>query len=259
MKYFKNLFLITILILVTLLFLSIIQDTTNLTFVPWFLWDITILITFSIIAQGIILLLIYILIKKTAQHNDAVILKKYHIHEGIVGIIFIGLAIALIIYRGYLIRNGIFHPSFTVLLMLTQFLLFLTLFFGSFFILRDWKDVLKLKFIEKIDPINCKNEKSEKTSVFNRINEDDVEFFASPRLLLYPLGILFTSISINLIVYGTGILFQETYLLRNDTLIFIGYFLCILAGAIIGLDWFRVFKKLYPELFYEIEKVLSNL
>ncbi|MFX1258389.1 MAG: hypothetical protein ACFFAN_11055 [Promethearchaeota archaeon] len=269
-NYFKHVFK-SILIFVALI--SVIYSTFKfyLEFfkvekkVPWYignLWELNIILSFSLIAPGLILYLIDLIIKKTAKHNDVALKGKYHVHEGFVGILSLLIAILFIIFRNILVKYGRFHTFFKVLLALNQIVLFLTLFFGSFLILRDWHDIVQFKFVEvkdNLDNLNVKNYQKNQSSLFNHISQENLYFFESPKLAIYIIGIVLINIAMNLIVYGSGLLTKEHFNLKNEPLIFLGYLFCLIGGGMIGKDWVRIFKRISPNIYQEIEMAINRL
>ncbi|KKL67957.1 hypothetical protein LCGC14_2129780, partial [marine sediment metagenome] len=97
------------------------------------------------------------------------------------------------------------------------------------------------------------------SSVFSPITRDSAHFFTPPRILYYPFGILINSISINFLIHGTDLLGVKIFGVSEETIVLVGFFLCIFAGFMIGLDWYRLFAKLYPDLYDEIEEILNEL
>lgn len=84
-----------------------------------------------------------------------------------------------------------------VILAITIVLLYLFLFSGSFLIFRDRRDLVNLKFIEKRNStIN-----NDTSTIFNPITQDFIQFFKSPRLILYSFGFLLNSFSLNMPIH----------------------------------------------------------
>ncbi|HEC40481.1 MAG TPA: hypothetical protein ENI29_19725 [bacterium] len=132
--------------------------------------------------------------------------------------------------------------------------MYLFLFSGSFLIFRDRRDIVRLKFIEKRDI----SKDIHNSSVFSPITRDSVHFFTPPRIIYYPFGILINSFSVNFLIHSTDLLSVKIFGLSEETIVLIGFFLGIVAGFMIGLDWYRLFAKLYPELYNEIEEILNE-
>jgi hypothetical protein len=213
------------------------------------------ILSFSILSPGLILIVINYIKNNSNKAKSRKIFHKYHIHEGFVGLIFILISIFLILIRCTLVQYQIFRRELRVFLAIDMVFLYLFLFFGSFLIFRDWRDLIKLKFINKREAPQT----AYFTSTFYPINQDSVKFFNTPKIILYPFGILFSSIAVNIFIHGTDFLPEKIFSLNHETLVLIGIILSFFAGGIVGLDWYRLFAKLYPELYQDFEKVLSNL
>jgi hypothetical protein len=179
------------------------------------------------------------------------IIKKYHVHEGFVGIIFIIIALVLWLVRFLMIGHEVLVKDLRIFLAIDMILLYLFLFSGSFLVLRDRRDVFNLKFIEKrVD------QQSKISPIFNEITQDSVQFFKSPRGLYYPFGILLNSFALNMFIHGNDILPKEIFNLNHEIIVLIGILLCFCAGGMIGIDWYRIFSLLYPRLHQELEQIL---
>jgi hypothetical protein len=133
--------------------------------------------------------------------------------------------------------------------------LYLFLFFGSFLIFRDWRDLVQFKIIQKQEHVDI----NYSSSTFYPLTPDSIKFFKSPKVLLYPFGILLSSIAVNIFIHGTDFLPEEIFTLNHETLVLLGIMLSFFAGGIVGLDWYRLFAKIYPDLYQKFERVLDNL
>ena len=154
-----------------------------------------------------------------------------------------------------MIQHEVLRKQLRIFLALDMILLYLFLFSGSFLVFRDRRDVLKLKFIEKRNSFND----IDNSSVFSPITLDSIHFFKSPRIPYYPIGIVINSFSVNLLIHGTDFLGPKIFSLTLETIVLIGFILCFIAGFMIGMDWYRLFAKLYPNLYSEIEQILNGL
>ena len=157
--------------------------------------------------------------------------------------------------RYLMIQHEVLKKQLRIFLALDMILLYLFLFSGSFLVFRDRRDVLKLKFIEKRNSLNDINN----SSVFSPITLDSIHFFKSPRIPYYPIGIVINSFSVNLLIHGTDFLGPKIFSLTLEAIVLIGFILCFIAGFMIGMDWYRLFAKLYPDLYSEIEQILNGL
>ncbi len=217
--------------------------------------DATAIICFSIVSPGLILNFFKYIKNNSNQDKKRKLIRKYHIHEGFFGILFILIGIFFWIIRSIMIQYKILKTQLRIYLALDMILLFLFLFSGSFLIFRDWRDFFKLKFFEKRRSNNSINV----SSIFNPIDADSLNFFKFPKLLLYPFGILFSSFSVNLFIHGTDFLPEILFKINHEIIVLMGIILCLIAGAMIGIDWYRLFARLYPHLYQELEQILKNL
>ncbi|MFX1389082.1 MAG: hypothetical protein ACFE9Z_03350 [Promethearchaeota archaeon] len=232
------------------------------TFIPgfWFL-SLTILrhlsaiLSFSILAPGLTLIVMNYIKNNSNVNKSKKIFHNFHIHEGFVGLLFILIAVFLILIRYTLVQYEIFRSNLRIFLAIDMILLYLFLFFGAFLIFRDWRDMINFKLISKRETPN--REYSE--AIFYPINTNSINFFKSPKVLLYPFGILFSSIAVNIFIHGTDFLPEEIFSLNHETLVLIGIILSFFTGGIVGLDWYRLFARIYPELYRDFEEVLDNL
>ena len=225
----------------------------------WSFWEIITLISFSMIAPGLIVYIVYDIKKITAKFEAATILGKYHLHEGFVGIIFLIIGFFLLGLRSSLLFLS--HPYYrrsSLILLFVQILSFIFLYLGSFFFFRDWRDIIHLKFIE-IKSKSENNLQEAQTSVFNQITKEDLNFFNIPKLMIYPLGMLLTIFSVNMVIYGTDFLPYQIFNITDESVIQLGYLICVIAGGLIGIDWYRIFKIFYPEFYERIEKEITRI
>ena len=208
-----------------------------------------------IISPGFTLYIMKYIKNHSNQNDKGKVFRNYHIHEGFAGIIFVIIAFLLLMIRYLLIQYEVFREELRIFLAITIVLLYLFLFSGSFLIFRDRRDVIKFKFIEQREIIN----NNDTGTVFSPITADSIQFFKSPKLLCYPLGILVNSFSVNMLMHGTLFLPEKIFDLKNETVVLIGFILCIISSGIIGVDWYRLFAKIYPRLYQEVEQVLNSL
>jgi hypothetical protein len=225
----------------------------------WTFWEIITLISFSMIAPGLIVYIIYDIKKITSKFEAATILGKYHLHEGFVGIIFLILGLFLLRLRSSLLFLS--HPFYRIsslILLSVQIFSFIFIYLGSFFFFRDWRDIVHLRFIE----VKTKTEtilNPTQTSVFNNITKENLNFFKIVKVVIYPIGIIITIFSVNMVIYGTDFLPYQIFNIANETVIQIGYLFCFIGGGLVGIDWYRIFKKFYPEIYKIIENQIIQL
>lgn len=208
-----------------------------------------------IISPGFTLYIMKYIKNHSNQNDKGKVFRNYHIHEGFVGIIFVSIAFLLLMIRYLLIQYEVMREELRIFLAITMVLLYLFLFSGSFLIFRDRRDIIKFKFIERREILN----NNEEGTVFSTITADSIQFFKSPKMLCYPLGILINSFSVNMLIHGTLFLPEKIFGLKNESVVLIGFILCIISSGIIGVDWYRLFAKIYPKFYQEIEQVLNSL
>jgi hypothetical protein len=216
--------------------------------------EITLFISTSIVAPGLLLLIAYYIKKYTSKFEGSFI-GKYHLHEGLFGIILIGLSFIFFTIRSRLIQFEIFFKEFKIYLAIIMIFLYFFLFFGSFFIFRDFNDIIHLKFIKKIPNTQQRPERTD--SIFSSMTHDNFSFFALAKLSLSPLGVLLTGLSFSMVIYSTKFIPRDV--LSSSETINLGYLLSFVAGALIGYDWVRVFKHFYSNQYEEIELRILEL
>ncbi len=228
----------------------------ELGFWDWYtIRDSTTIISICILSPGFTLNQIKFIKNLSNQNEKGKVFKNYHIHEGFIGIIFVILAIILLIAFYILIQFKIMNNELKVILAITIVLLYLFLFSGSFLIFRDRRDLVNLKFIEKRNStIN-----NDTSTIFNPITQDSIQFFKSPRLILHSFGFLLNSFSLNMLIHGTDFLLEEIFKLKYEIVVLLGFIFCFIGGALMGIDWYRLFGKIYPTEYQETEKILNKL
>ena len=211
--------------------------------------EIILFVSTAVVAPGLVVFVAYY-IKKYTSKFESNFIGKYHIHEGLFGIIFIGLAIILFIIRTTLIQYEVFLKDLKIFLAIVMIFLYIFLYFGGFFILRDFKDVIHLNFVKKME----KSSSTEVTHsrIFSSITQDNLSFFKVSKIPIFPIGIIITSISFSMIIHGTKFIPRE--LLNSELILYYGYLLSLLAGSIIGFDWIRIFKWFYPKYYEDIKQ-----
>ena len=70
---------------------------------------------------------------------------------------------------------------------------------------------------------------------------------------------LLTILSVNMVIYGIDFLPYQIFNIDDELVIQLGYLLCFIAGGLIGIDWYRIFKIFYPQDYEIIEKEIVNL
>ena len=257
-EHYKKIFKYVLVFVASIWIFYIFGYISNIPKYLWNLWEILTLLSFSMIAPGLNVYIIYYIKKFTAKFESTTILGKYHLHEGFIGIIFIIIGFVLLILRSFfLFLSSPYYRRLSYILLLTQIFSFIFLYIGSFFFFRDRHDIFRLKFIEVISESHY-GVKEKESSVFS-ITKEDLHFFIVPNLFLYPFGMLLTIFSLNMIIYGTDFLPNQIFNLNDEAVVHLGYFFCFIAGGIIGIDWFRIFRKFYPISYQEIENIIRTL
>ena len=223
--------------------------------------NIIAILCFSIISPGLTLFIIQFIKRKTSKYEKNRILGTYHVHEGFIGILLVVSAFLLWGVRQVLIQHEIFRTTLRIFLGLDMIVLFVVLYFGSFLVFRDWRDVVRLNLFEKKEEINDNlepNKNVTNNTVFNQISPESIQFFKRLKVKVYPIGILLVSFSANALIHGLDLLPIELFNLQLETIVLIGCACCILGAGLIGLDWYNLFARIYPDRHDEIEKVITS-
>ena len=216
--------------------------------------EVILFISLTIVAPGLSLFIIYY-IKKITVKLEGNFIGKYHLHEGLFGIILVGIGIIFVLVRSRMIQIAIFIMELKLFLAIVMIFLYFFLFFAGFFIFRDLHDVIRLKFVEKVEdsPI----EQIQSSVIFSSLTVKDLHFYRIYKLSFFPVGILLMGFSFNMVTGGIEFLPKEY--LSNEFTVHLGYFFCFMAGGIIGIDWYRIFKRFYPTLYSEIEQRIVEI
>ncbi|MFW9894626.1 MAG: hypothetical protein ACFFD7_02365 [Candidatus Thorarchaeota archaeon] len=216
--------------------------------------EVVFYLSVAMVTPGIVLFIVYY-IKKISVKFGGNFIRGYHLHESFLGIILLGLGITLFIIRFNIIQIEIFWKEYKLYLAIIMIFLYAFLYFGSFFAFRDYHDLIRLRFLEKVNkPV--KNESST-VSAFNSITTNDLHFFKHPKLCLFPFGLLLTSLTFLMVIYGNDFIPKEY--LTHEFIVNSGYLLSIVAGGIIGIDWLRIFKIFYPSHYQELELKIKEI
>lgn len=222
------------------------------------LWDLNVILSFSILAPGFIIHLIHYIINFTSRHEGRRIYGKYRLHEGFVGIVLIITAFSLLILYSFIIRYSIFIyfsffqniiPDFRALNLFFLFSFFIS---GSFLIFRDWDDVIKFKLVEVDNTIAVVSNHNDCSNSFNQTNGKNLQFFTTPKLVYYPLGLIMHSFSVSAIAYGMSFLPWRIFHLEYDSIVMLGLLFGSIAGGMLGKDWLRFCEKFYPDIYFKI-------
>jgi len=234
-----------------------LQNTLNVEIGPAYLinfQEIILYTSISIVSPGIILFIVHY-IKKISVKFEGNFIGKYHLHESFMGIILIGLSIPFYIIRFNMIQIEIFWKEYKIYLAIIMIFLYFFIYFGSFFAFRDFHDLIRLKFLEKLKTHTENHDITKKA--FSSITKDDLHFFKSPRLNLFPFGLIITSISFLMVIEGNNFLPKE--FLTHEFIVNLGYLLSFFAGGLIGVDWLRIFKIFYPNHYRELKQKMVEL
>lgn len=216
--------------------------------------ELILFVSTSIVAPGLLILITYYIKKFTSKFEGSFI-GKYHLHEGLFGIILVGISILFSAFRTYLLQFDVFSKEFKVYLAIVMILQYFLIFFGGFFIFRDFDDIIHLRLIKKIQ--SSQKKPIQTNSIYNSMTHENVSFFKRSKLYLFPIGLLLTGFSFSMVIYSTKFIPKDV--LSSGETINLGYMLSFLAGALIGYDWVRVFKRFYPNQYEEIELKILEL
>ncbi len=234
-----------------------LQNTLGLKLFPGSLinfLEIIFYLSVAMVAPGIVLFIIHY-IRKISVKFEGNFIGKYHLHESFLGIILLGLSIPFYIIRFNMIQFEIFWREYKLYLAIIMIFLYFFIYFGSFFAFRDFRDLTQLNFLEKVNkPIE---KKGSTRSAFNSITKDDLHFFKHPKLNIFPFGLLLTSISFLMVIYGNDFIPKE--FLTHEFVVNLGYLLSFFAGGLIGIDWLRIFKIFYPSHYKELKRKINEI
>lgn len=220
--------------------------------------DMIAILCFSILSPGLTLFVIQFIKRNTSKFDDNRIFGRYHVHEGFIGIVFVILAFLLWIVRMLLMQHVIFRTRLRIFLALDMIFLFVFLYFGSFLLFRDWRDVVNMNFFEEKDDSKVFNDNEKNSTVFSQISSESTQFFTKLKVKIYPIGLLLASFSANALIHGLDLLPFEIFNLELEIIVIIGIVSCILGAGTIGIDWYHLFAKIYPERHEEIERLITN-
>ncbi|MEJ2277579.1 MAG: hypothetical protein P8Y70_07505, partial [Candidatus Lokiarchaeota archaeon] len=121
------------------------------------------------------------------------------------------------------------------------------------------RDVIKFKFIEILKSDKDKEQNVRNTSVFQNIQQSSLSFYKKLKIPIYPLGILLTNFAFNMVIYGSDFLIPDIFQLEYNLVVMFGYLLVFGSAGLIGFDWVHIFKKFYPDKYYELKSELIKL
>jgi hypothetical protein len=221
--------------------------------------DLLFNICFTMMGPALTLLLMSEIKNKTSKYMEVKVLGRFHLHEGLFGMLSIAFVIPLGIFYVFLDVYIIKKSSAKWILTVLKTIIINLTFFGSFFIFRDRKDIINFKFLEVKNPVNSRGKLENSSKFMQNMDHNSVDFFTHSRFKLYPIGILFNSFSINAIIHERNFLVREIFNLRESFIIFFGFLLLFTGSGLIGIDWLRMFKKLYPNLGIEITQFVKHI
>lgn len=257
-KTYNRIFILIIIIgtITWIIFYILEVLKVKLTILNWrAIRDSFVILSVSILSPGFILN-IFKYIKNNSDHNKkGRVFKNYHIHEGLVGVIFVVAAFILLFFFYFLYQYEEMRKELRIFLAFPMIFLILFLSSGTFLIFRDRRDLVKLKFVGKRE-LNKFNNNG--TSVFNPITPESVGFFNSPRFSYYSFALFINSFSVNLLIHGADYLPERIFNLSRGVIVLIGFIICFITGGMIGIDWYHLFAKIYPKEYQEIEQILMK-
>jgi hypothetical protein len=194
---------------------------------------------------------------KTSKYMEVKVFGRYHLHEGFFGLLLLFFVIPIGLIYFFLDVYIIKKNSFKWILTVVKIVMINLIFFGSFFILRDRKDIFNLKFLEIKNPVNSNKAPKNSSDFMKNMDHGSVDFFKNSRFKIYHIGIFLCSFSINAIIHERNFLVQDLFNLRDNIIIILGFLFLFLGSGFIGIDWLRIFKLLYPNLKKEINQFLE--
>ena len=218
------------------------------------LLELLLFISTSIITPGLLILIAFY-IKKFTSRFEGGLIGKYHLHEGLFGLILFGLGMLFFAIRTHMLQFEVFSNEFKIYLAVVMIFLYFFIFFGGFFILRDFDDIIHLKFVKKVH--SSQEKLKQPSSIYNSMTFENISFFKKSKLILFPIGLIVAGFSFSMVIYSSK--FIQKDVLSSEESINLGYLLSFFAGALIGYDWVRIFKRFYPLQYEEIELKIIKL
>lgn len=210
-----------------------------------FQWGLAISFSMCCVAPFISVLSCNYIQKYEHKYNKNVISGKYHMHEGFMGLVLIGVGVGLFILRTLLLPFELIIPGLHIIGTLIFSFITLFPFFGGFLIGRDWYDFKSFQFFT---PVSENKEKRDSEPY-------DEEFYSEKPINTRLLGVILSSFGILFVVFSTDFLPYSIFLIKPETLRVIGWLIFTIGAIIIGYDWIRLLKKYFPEEYKKLNQV----
>lgn len=217
-----------------------------------FLWGFIIILCVCCIAPFFSVHSLFLITKYQHKFESNIIKGKHHVHEGFAGIILILIAIGLFLLRLTWISKEKLITEFHIIGTVFIILLTLLLYFGSFLVGRDWKDVINFKFLSLNSDKNTSIDDNE------TINDKKNMFYIEKPLNTYFLGIILSSMGIFFIFFPADIFPYHIFHIKAEVIRIFGWFILITGAMLIGFDWIRLLRRFFPDEYEKLNQKLGN-
>ena len=217
-----------------------------------FLWGFIIILCVCCIAPFFSVHSLFLITKYQHKFESNIIKGKHHVHEGFAGIILILIAIGLFLLRLTWISKEKLITEFHIIGTVFIILLTLLLYFGSFLVGRDWKDVINFKFLSLNSDKNTSIDDNE------TINDKKNMFYTEKPLNTYFLGIILSSMGIFFIFFPVDIFPYHIFHIKAEVIRIFGWFILITGAMLIGFDWIRLLRRFFPDEYEKLNQKLGS-
>lgn len=217
-----------------------------------FQWGFIIILCVCCIAPFFSVHSLFLITKYQHKFESNIIKGKHHVHEGFAGIILILIAIGLFLLRLTWISKEKLLTEFQIIGTVFIILLTLLLYFGSFLVGRDWKDVINFKFLSLNSDKNASIDDNE------TINDKKNMFYTEKPLNTYILGIILSSMGIFFIFFPVNIFPYNIFHIKAEVIRIFGWFILITGAMLIGFDWIRLLRRFFPDEYEKLNQKLGN-
>ncbi|MCK4238688.1 MAG: hypothetical protein KAX33_06170, partial [Candidatus Lokiarchaeota archaeon] len=217
-----------------------------------FQWGLIIILCVCCIAPFFSVHSLFLITKYQHKFESNIIKGKHHVHEGFAGIILILIAIGLFLLRLTWISKEKLITEFHIIGTVFIILLTLLLYFGSFLVGRDWKDVINFKFLSLNSDKNASIDDNE------TINDKKNMFYTKKSLNTYFLGIILSSMGIFFIFFPVDIFPYSIFHIKAEVIRIFGWFILITGAMLIGFDWIRLLRRFFPDEYEKLNQKLGN-
>jgi len=216
-----------------------------------FQWGFIIILCVCCIAPFFSVHSLFLITKYQHKFESNIIKGKHHVHEGFAGIILILIAIGLFFLRLTWISKERLITEFHIIGTVFIILLTLLLYFGSFLVGRDWKDVISFKFLSLNSYKNVSIDDNESIKKKNK-------FYTKKPLNTYFLGIILSSMGIFFIFFPVDIFPYHIFYIKAEVIRIFGWFILITGAMLIGFDWIRLLRRFFPDEYEKLNQKLGN-